>query len=38
MRAKTIITALLALVAFSTSAQTQNPRGLYRLSEIVHKD
>ena len=35
---KIIIIALLSLAAFAANAQTKNPRGLYRLSEIVHQD
>lgn len=38
MNKKTIITTLLAIVTVAANAQTQNPRGLYRLSEIVHQD
>ena len=35
---KTIITALFALVAMTGQAQLSNPKGLYKLSEIIHQD
>ena len=35
---KTILTIIIALVALTGQAQTQNPKGLYKLTEIVHQD
>ena len=38
MNKKSILIALLALIAMGVQAQTQNPIGLYKLTEIVHQD
>ena len=35
---QTIISTLLALVAMTGQAQVSNPKGLYKLKEIVHQD
>ena len=35
---KSIILILLALVAVTGQAQTNNPRGLYKLTEVIHQD
>ncbi|MBQ7527827.1 MAG: hypothetical protein IJT11_08945, partial [Bacteroidaceae bacterium] len=35
---QTIITILLAFVAIAVQAQTNNPKGLYKLTEVIHQD
>ena len=38
MNKQTIITILLAFVVSSLMAQPSDPKGLYKLSEIIHQD